>query len=447
MTTKFIDTVEKYNMFSPGQKVIVGLSGGADSMCLVSLLQKYSSSLGITVEAAHVNHCIRGEEAKRDERFVREYCERSGIKVHILSADIPAIAAKTGESTELCARRIRYEFFDSLKADVIATAHTGSDRIETMLMNLSRGASLSGLCSIPPVRGNVVRPLIGILRNEVEEYCAAEKIEFITDSTNLTNEYTRNKFRHNVVTELVNINPSFEKNALRCIENLNDDEMHLVSQSNDAYKSLINQDGSLNITDIYRFDTSIRRRIIKLFIEKKICTDFEMKHIESILASLGKSFSIVLPGAVRLSGNKEKLYYDEITDAKDSYDDEFLKKGEKILCIREDKNLSLDWADFLPGDITNCYVADADKIGDELSVRTRRAGDVFHLGKRHCSKSLKKLFNEMKIPVKDRDSLFVISDDSGLIFLESIGTDAKREVDQQTKNFLIIKMESGKNNE
>ncbi len=447
MITKFIETVEKYNMFSPGQRVIVGLSGGADSMCLVSLLIKNRSFLGITVEAAHVNHCIRGEEAMRDEKFVREFCSREGIKVHVLSADIPAIADKTGESIELCARRVRYDFFDSLNADVIATAHTGSDRIETMLMNLSRGASLSGLCSIPPVRGNIVRPLISILRSEIEEYCNTEKIEYITDSTNLTNDYTRNKFRHNVVNELLSINPSFEKNALRCIENINGDEIFLVSQANAVYEKLINPDGSLNIKDIHLSDVSIRRRIIKRYIEKNIHTDLSAKHIENILSGLGKSFSVVLPGGVRISGNSEKLFYDECVPERFIYEDKFLKKGQSAVFEREGTVLSFEWSEKFPRNTENCYIAAADRVGEEICIRTRRPGDIFHLGKRNCSKSLKKLFNEMKIPVKDRDALFVISDENGIIFLEKAGIDAKREINQQTSEFLIIKTECGKNNE
>lgn len=447
MIVKFLDTIKKYNMLSPGQKVLVGLSGGADSMCLVSLLIKYADKFGITVEAAHVNHCIRGEEALRDESFVRCFCDAKGIVLHTVRADIPAIAEETGESTELCARRIRYEFFDSLQPDVIATAHTGSDRIETMLMNLSRGSSLSGLCSIPPVRGNVIRPLIGVLRKEIEEYCANENIDYITDSTNLSDEYTRNKFRHNVIAELVRINPAFERNALRCIESINDDEKSFVSYTDEIYGKLINEDKSLRIPELYLYDTALCRRIIKKYISSNTDSDFEMKHIDSIIDNLGGSFSVVLPGNIIICGDKNRIFVKN-REAKENYiADRILKKGQSAEISVGNKKLIIRWSEELPECVDNMFFADADRIGSEICIRSRRPGDVFCLGRRRCSKTLKKLFNEMQIPAESRNELFVISDETGLIFVEGIGVDGKRITNKQSGSILIIKTECGKNND
>ena len=444
---KFFDAVKKHNMFSPGQKVLVGLSGGADSMCLVSLLVEYAGQFGISVEAAHVNHCIRGEEALRDERFVRRFCDEKGIPLHVLTADIPAIAKETGESTELCARRIRYEFFDSLEPDVIATAHTGSDRIETMLMNLSRGASLSGLCSIPPVRGNIVRPLIGVLRSEIEQYCTDQNIDYITDSTNLSDDYTRNKFRHNVVAELVKINPAFEKNALRCIESINEEEKFFVASADRLYQQYVKADGSLDISELHFADTALCRRIIKQYIISNSDSDFEMKHIDSVIDRLGSCFSVVLPGNVILSGDKNRIFFKENIKKSLSIEDIVLKKGQQAEISQGEKTLIVRWSEALPANTENLYYADAAKVCDEICIRARRPGDVFNLGKRRCSKTLKKLFNEMKIPAEKRDSLFVVADDNGLIFAEEIGIDSKRSINKYTQGFLIIKTEGGKNNE
>lgn len=447
MMVKFFETIKKYNMFSPGQKVIVGLSGGADSMCLVSLLNKHKLELGIVLEAAHINHCIRGDEALRDENFVREFCEKEEIPLHVLTADIPALAALSGESTELCARRVRYEYFASLNADIIATAHTGSDRIETMLMNLTRGATLTGLCSIPPVRGNIVRPLIGILRTEIEDYCRKESVAYIVDSSNLTDDYTRNKFRNNVIPMLSCINPAFEKNALRCIESINDEELYFSLYVNELYTGLVDSDGNLNVNAVLGLDLSVKKRVVRLFIENTINSDYEMKHIDRIVNSLGSTFAVVLPGNFRISGDKEKLYYDRFSECKETFSGLTTVKGKDCVAERGNDKLLLKWADILPDDVTGCFIADADKINDSIVIRTRIAGDVFHLGKRRCSKTLKKLFNELKIPAEKRDSLFVVADENGLIFAEEAGIDAMREINNRTKKFLIIKTECGKNNE
>lgn len=444
---KFFETIEKYNMFSPGQKVIVGLSGGADSMCLISLLNKYKSELGIVLEAAHINHCIRGEEALRDENFVRSFCKKEGIPLHVLIADIPALAEKSGESTELCARRIRYEYFDSLDADIIATAHTGSDRIETMLMNLTRGATLSGLCSIPPVRGNIVRPLIGLLRSEIEAYCIKESIDYIIDSSNLGDDYTRNKFRNNVIPLFFGINPAFEKNALRCIESINDEELFIASSVNAVYDKIVDKDGNLDVDAVLGLELCIRKRVVRLFVEKSINADYEMKHIDSIVNSLGTSFSVVLPGNYKISGNKEKVYYDTPSGLTETFEDCNILKGTDSSVNRGNDKLVLTWSDTLPDNASEYFIADADKICDNIVVRTRLPADVFHLGKRRCSKTLRKLFSELKIPVEKRDSLFVVADNNGLIFSECVGVDAIRDISNQTKKFLIIKMECGKNNE
>ena len=179
---KFLAAVREYQMLSPGDTVAAAVSGGADSMCLLSLLCDCAEELGIRVHAVHVHHGIRGAEADRDEAFVRTFCEDLEVPLTVFHVDVPAEAARTGESTELCARRLRYAMFDQLAADKIATAHTASDAVETLLMNLSRGSGLTGLCSIPKVRGRIVRPLIGFFREETESYCREAGVPFVTDS-------------------------------------------------------------------------------------------------------------------------------------------------------------------------------------------------------------------------------------------------------------------------
>ncbi len=176
--------------------------------------------------AAHVNHGLRGEEADRDERFVRDFCERNSIVLQVLHADVIATAREKSQGIEECGREVRYSFFRSLCGPDgrIATAHTLSDSAETVLMNLAKGAGTKGLCGIPPVRGNIVRPLIDITRAEVERYCSCFGLDFVTDSTNLTDGYGRNKLRHHVVPVLQEINPAFECAVERTTQILRCDE-------------------------------------------------------------------------------------------------------------------------------------------------------------------------------------------------------------------------------
>ncbi|MBR3596643.1 MAG: tRNA lysidine(34) synthetase TilS [Clostridia bacterium] len=442
MKTKVIDTINKYRMFSRGDTVLVALSGGADSMCLTDILCDISEEFGIIVKAAHVNHCIRGREADLDQKFVEEYCASKGIELHVLKINVPEIAEKKGESIELCARNVRYDFFSSLSADIITTAHTGSDRIETMLMNLARGTSLNGLCSIPPVRDNIVRPLIDCTRNEIEDYCKEKQISFVTDSTNLEDEYTRNKIRHHVVPVLTEINSSFERNALRCIDSLIEDNSFLKKTACDEYMKRVSSDGKVDITGHF-YDEVILKRVIVEFFDSLGIRDYENRHINYIIENRNSDFSICLPTGVRFSCKKGFLFCDLIKNSQEnfSFSEKTFVKGENFVFDTLSGRVSVTWSDVFPDEIADVVVADADKIGYSLYLRPRKAGDEISLGKRRCTKPLRKLYSELKIPSDIRDKLLLIADDTGLIFAEYAGLDAKRALNADTKNFMIIKTE------
>ena len=192
---KIAQTAERFAMLPEGGAVVAGVSGGADSMALLFYLLKIAPERGISVCAAHLNHGLRGEEAERDEDFVRSYCAAHGVECRVRRADVRAEAARTGQSEETCGRSLRYAFFAELAQERgarIATAHTLSDNVETVLLNLARGTGLSGLCGIPPVRDGIVRPLLFLTRAQTEAYCRENGVPFVTDSTNLTPAYARN---------------------------------------------------------------------------------------------------------------------------------------------------------------------------------------------------------------------------------------------------------------
>ena len=196
-------TIEDYHMLSPGEPVLAALSGGADSVALLRALL----ALGYSVRAFHLNHCLRGAESDRDETFCRALCERLGVPLTVERIDVRAQTA--GEGIEAAARRIRYErLVAAAQGAKIATAHTADDNLETMLFHLARGTGPKGLAGIPPVRGDIIRPLIGAERAQVEAYLAELGQDFVTDSTNLSGDYTRNRIRHEVVPVLRQLNPS-----------------------------------------------------------------------------------------------------------------------------------------------------------------------------------------------------------------------------------------------
>lgn len=222
---------ERFGMLRHGDAVAVALSGGADSVSLLYALRELEKPLGITLSAVHINHCLRGEESDGDERFCRELCGRLGVPITVYRIDVLSLRGKH-ESVEETARRARYDAFSkTLEAlgehSYIATAHNAGDSAETMLINLMRGTGLKGLCGVPPVRGRFVRPLIYCTRAMVEDYLRAIGQDWVTDSTNLSDDYTRNRVRHIIIPEMERINGAFFTAVTRAQDSLREDSDYL----------------------------------------------------------------------------------------------------------------------------------------------------------------------------------------------------------------------------
>lgn len=242
MTNEFLGKVRQalteYNMLNGTDAVAVALSGGADSVSLLLALCELSEELGISVSACHLNHNLRGEESERDMRFCQELCERLGVPLKTASVNVRDLPEKH-ESLEECARRVRYEFFAQVRGALgenakIATAHNADDSAETVLLNLMRGTGLKGLCGVPPVRGELIRPLIYCTRGEVEQFLAERGERFVTDSTNLSDDYTRNRIRHIILPEMRKINGSLTATMTRMERNLRSDSDFLEQLAENA---------------------------------------------------------------------------------------------------------------------------------------------------------------------------------------------------------------------
>ena len=235
--------IEKEKLFCLNDKVLVTLSGGADSVALLRLLL----SMGYTCEAAHCNFHLRDKESDRDEAFVRRLCHESGVLLHIEHFDTTQYAAKKHISIEMAARELRYEWFETLRgqreASVIATAHHKDDSVETVLLNLIRGTGINGLLGIRPRNGNIVRPLLCLSREEIIAYLQYIDQDYVTDSTNLLDEYTRNKIRLNLLPLMKEINPSVKESIIRTTNYLNDAATLYNQSIGEARKRILTPEG------------------------------------------------------------------------------------------------------------------------------------------------------------------------------------------------------------
>ncbi|MBS7221173.1 MAG: tRNA lysidine(34) synthetase TilS [Clostridiales bacterium] len=450
MYNKVIETIKKFNMLNNGENVVVGLSGGADSCALTHILARLSEKMDLHITAVHINHGIRGEEAERDERSAEEFCRRLNIEFIAYHCDIPSEAAKRGIGEEEAGRLVRYEKFyetaEKKNGAKTAVAHNMNDKAETLIMNLCRGAGMKGLAGIKPVSGSIIRPLIFCTRDEIEKYCDDNNIEYCTDSTNLQNEYTRNKIRNILLPWLSeNINPAAAMNMANASELLREEEEYLESKAQEQYKKLLKDSGdgfvSLNADGLASEHGVIRRRVLRIALRslRPDMRDFGRKHTESaediLMGDTGRRIS--LPGGITVSKGYGliNILYDREKQGAFCYDIEpgkkyFIKETESyvLLSLNEEKNIK--------NAVNICTKKiDYDKIKDKIQLRTRQTGDFISI--KNGRKKIKDIFIDDKIPSDKRDSYpLLVCGKSVIIVGDRLGTDYY--VGQDTKNILYI---------
>lgn len=450
MYNKVIETIKKFNMLNNGENIVVGLSGGADSCALTHILTRLSGKMDLHITAVHINHGIRGEEAERDERSAEEFCRRLNIEFIAYHCDIPSEAAKRGIGEEEAGRLVRYEKFyetaEKKNGAKTAVAHNMNDKAETLIMNLCRGAGMKGLAGIKPVGGSIIRPLIFCTRDEIEKYCDDNNIEYCTDSTNLQNEYTRNKIRNILLPWLSeNINPAAGMNMANASELLREEEEYLESKAQEQYKKLLKDSGdgfvSLNADGLASEHGVIRRRVLRIALRslRPDMRDFGRKHTESaediLMGDTGRRIS--LPGGITVSKGYGliNILYDREKQGAFCYDIEpgkkyFIKETESyvLLSLNEEKNIK--------NAVNICTKKiDYDKIKDKIQLRTRQTGDFISI--KNGRKKIKDIFIDDKIPSDKRDSYpMLVCGKSVIIVGNRLGTDYY--VGQDTKNILYI---------
>ncbi len=448
MYSKFLHTIEKHGMLTPNSKVLVALSGGADSVLMLRLLCRYREDFGLNIRAAHLNHCLRGEESLRDESFVKSLCETLNVPLEIKRVDIHAECEKTGEGCEECGRRIRYEFFNTLVGDgVIATAHNLDDRVETLIMNIIRGTTLNGLCSISPKRDNIIRPLIDISKKDICIYCEKMGYDFVTDSSNLTDIYRRNQIRHNILPYLFDTNPSFDKSAQRMFEALDTDNDYLLSLAQNELEKCKIGENIYSAEMLKNIHPAILNRVL-ILASKGAKAHPENLHIDMIREILSQKGKINLPGNIFVICDGKSLKFeknslieihekDEITEIKATVGENRLF-GKKI--VLKQGSLGQDNYCKKVHNMLSYNLLDCDKIQGELFLRNRREGDKISLPKRKITKSLKKLYSEEGLSKEERNTNILLCDSLGVIFVEGFGITKRVAISESTKNILEIEI-------
>lgn len=445
MNHKALETIREFSMLQPGDSVVVGYSGGADSSALLEFFYKNREILGIKeLVAVHINHLLRGQEAQRDEDFVRARCASKGIRCFAIKKDIHMLARQNGESLEACGRRVRYEVFEEIAAQFgakIATAHTLDDNAETVLFHLARGTGMKGLCGIPPVRGNIIRPLIACTREEIEEYLHQAGLTYCTDSTNLSVEYTRNRIRHKVMPELEDVNCSVRQNIGRMSRILRLEDDFLEQLCIRELKQRKTPEG-YDCTNFSALHPAMQARVARRMIAPAV--DFcDEKRLHLVLEAMRSG-----GGKVRLNGD----FYAVISHFLLTVEPANRKENPRAEIPLPDL-LAETWegiprAILLPGEEWENFKKihkkllksslDYDRIIGNALLRHRCPSDRIRLAGRGVTKTLKKLFAEQKLPLQLRERLFVLSDEQGVIWAEGFGCDERVAITRQTKRVLCF---------
>lgn len=432
--------IETNRLIEKGDQVIVGLSGGADSVCLLCVLKELFLDEDIDLLAVHINHGIR-DSAMRDQLYAKELCER--LNVSYVSVEVDAIkeAKERGISTEEAGRLLRYqafcEYMSTSVPSKIAVAHNMDDNVETVIHNLSRGTGLKGMCGIPVKRDNIIRPILCLRRSEIESYLQEKGISFCLDETNLTDDYTRNKIRHHVITYLSSqINLDAVSNIHDMSQMLTSAEDYLENQTTEVLSKAYHE-GVLKKDDFMGLHDYMKTRVIHSILGGLAGTrkDITRIHVGLCLELMDNQVGrgIELPYGIRVNRCYQGLSF---LRAKDEAD--------KVDYISE--SLSMQMRDFsyemgmsIPDDKYTKWF-DYDIISSVISLRTRQPGDYLVVDKLGARKKLKEYFINEKIPSNIREHIPLVADGSHIMWVVGYRISSHYKVTDNTKRILEIKI-------
>lgn len=462
---QFFETVSKHNLINPGDRIVVGVSGGPDSICLLHLLWKLKEKMKLEIYGVHLNHQFRGGEADRDAEYVKSFCHMLKIESYIFSEDVKSYSKKRGITFEEGGRKLRYDLFEQVAKETnsnkIAVAQNRNDQAETVLMRLIRGSGLEGLTAIDYIRdGKIIRPLLDISREEIEEYCRKYKLNPRIDKTNLETIYTRNKIRLELIPYIEkNFNPNIIDTLWRSSNILRDDSEYLNNITENIYKAITNKKDnglSINLTEFIELHIALKKRIIRKVLEniKGNLKDIGLVHIDNII-NLSKNNNvgarIDLPGHIIVElgynsidikiGSKEKS-----SKAIEKF--EYSLKKNDSLYIKEIngtiKNLVMDKKDI---DMNNrdkysIYI-NYNKVQGNFIIRNRKNGDKFSPLGMKGSKKLKDFFIDEKVPKDIRNTIPILCDESGIIWVIGYRISEKYKLDNRADRVIKLTYEEG----
>ena len=450
---KTLCALRQYSLFSQGDRIAVGVSGGADSVALLRFLAALRPRFGWDLVVCHIHHGLRGAEADRDECFVRALAEQLGLPCAVSRIDAAALALRDHISVEEAGRMARYAFFTQTAGEGgrIATAHTLDDSIETVLMNLVRGTGLRGLCGIPRIRGNIVRPLLDCTRAEVEDYLGALGQPYCTDSTNLTDDYTRNRIRHDIIPRLCALNPNFPGAMARMLPRLAAQQALTDCLAAQSAQQLHAACGGLSRQGLSALPEPVCDRLLLRLLEQNRLpvSAAAVERMRETLRTGGKLDLAARSWFFVAQGDLAAVIYAPPGGIPPVPVPLPQEETPVILPFSPQKSLKLTLCNKIVANTSEKfnisllkYAIDCDRIKGYSFMRTRRPGDTFIVGKKQLS--LGEAWAAAGIPALLRPALMVLADEQGVLWAEGIGSSSRAAVTENTKQYVIIECQEEK---
>lgn len=445
MINKILNTITQFNMLKKGDSIVVGVSGGADSICLLDVLNSLKEEYRLSLTVVHINHNIRGKDADSDEEYVIYTAEKYGLPYKVFSYSVEKMAREKGIGTEEMGRSLRYKAFYEVAGNEgkIAVAHNINDNCETMLMNFMRGTGLKGLSGIAPVRGQIIRPLIAITKDEIISYCNEKGLKYCNDYTNDEEIYTRNKLRLNIIPQLEKaFNKNLASTLFRTSNIIRSEEEYIEKESLAAYNNCLEANHRLNINKLEAYDRVIQRRAVRIgfrdFLED--LHDISYDHVSSVLMLMdGESGRVAeLPQGLRAIREHNSLYFYRENNYEDfcytiiPEEKQYIKEINSYILLTKYKKIEHN------SKIIYTIAFNCDKINRELLLRSRKSGDKIYFNGINGSKSLKKLFIDLKIPKSQRNKIPVLAMDNEVLWIKDYKTSDFYKADEASENIIYL---------
>lgn len=454
------------DVLKAGTLVLVGVSGGADSVCLLHVLYSLGKLNGFSVAAVHVNHMLRAEESMQDEKYVKDICEQWGIPLKIYRKDVKSYSKEKRCSVEEAGRILRYALFHDLKnelnAQYIAVAHHKEDQAETIFLNILRGSGLNGICGMEDIQGCIIRPLLNVEKSEIYEYLSRNNLKYRTDSSNLSNIYARNAIRNRIFPEIARqtgFNVTHSLVRLSDIVKADRDFLERLAEEN--YESILISKSEHSIEldrdKLAGLDFAVSGRIVRIAWENLTGSrkGLESKHVKAALglaAEKGKNKAIDFPCGIIFKTEYDRAYVmkKEESEAPVPFSMEvrapadILLKEINILArfrVYTADEFGKNFGRFeKPGEKSLIQLFDYDAVAEGINIRYRLPGDVFAPYGGPGKKKLKDFFIDQKIPRHKRDEILLLADGREIIWIVGLRTSEKYRVTKFTKNILYAEI-------